>query len=332
MDVPRRSSARFPSLSADAGHYESFYLKAAHPSEGVGLWIRYTVHKRPGEGARGSLWCVLFDRSDEGAPWAVKHTSSDVGAREHEYIHVDDSVFAPGSVAGHAEGERRSASWDLSFDAGEEALHHLPRRWMYRAPIPRTKLLSPHPGARFSGRAEVDGHSVELDGWRGMVGHNWGAQHAERWIWMHGAGFAQDGEAWLDAALGRIKVGAYVTPWIANGVLSIGGERLRLGGPERARRTDVSDSPTRCDFALPGRGLTVQGTVEAPPGDFVGWVYADPDGSEHNTVNCSVADMRLTVSRPGRAPVSLDLEGGAAYELGMRETDHGIAIEPFPDG
>ena len=72
--------------------------------------------------------------------------------------------------------------------------------------------------------------------------------------------------------------------------------------------------------------------MEAPPGDFVGWVYADPDGSEHNTVNCSVADMRLTVSRPGQAPVALDLEGGAAYELGMRETDHGIAIQPFPDG
>jgi hypothetical protein len=235
-------------------------------------------------------------------------------------------------VTGLANGEGRSASWELSFDAGEEPLHHLPRRWMYRAPIPRTKLLSPHPAARFSGRAEVEGHAVELDGWRGMVGHNWGTQHAERWIWMHGAGFTQDAEAWLDAALGRIKVGSYTTPWIANGVLSVGGERLRLGGVERARRTDVSESPTRCDFALPGRGLTVQGTVEAARDDFVGWVYADPDGSEHNAVNCSVADIRLTVSQPAEAPIQLDLEGGAAYELGMRDTDHGIPIQPFPDG
>ena len=332
MAVPRRSSARFPALDQGAGHYESFYLKASHPSEPVGLWIRYTVHKRPGEEPEGSLWCTLFDRSEAGAPWAVKQTTSEVGAGEDDYIHVGDSVFAPGSVAGHAQGEGRSASWDLSFDAGEEALHHLPRPWMYRAPIPRTKLLSPHPGARFSGRADVDGHAVELDGWRGMVGHNWGAQHAERWIWMHAAGFAQDGEAWLDAALGRIKIGGYTTPWIANGVLSLGGERLRLGGPGRVRGTDVSESPTRCDFALPGRDLTVQGTVEASREDFVGWVYADPDGSEHNTVNCSVADMHVTVSRPGAGPIPLELDGGAAYELGMRETDHGIPIQPFPDG
>ncbi len=58
-----------------------------------------------------------------------------------------------------------------------------------------------------------------------MVGHNWGAQHAERWIWLHGAGFAEDQDAWIDVALGRIKVGPLTTPWIANGALCLGGER-----------------------------------------------------------------------------------------------------------
>ena len=76
----------------------------------------------------------------------------------------------------------------------------------------------------------------------------------------------------------------------------------------------------------------MQVSVEAGREDFVGWVYADPDGSEHNAVNCSVADMQLSVSRPGRDPLSLSLSGGAAYELGMRERDHGMAIQPFPDG
>ena len=31
-------------------------------------------------------------------------------------------------------------------------------------------------------------------------------------------------------------------------------------------------------------------------------------------------------------PVELVAEGGAAYELGMREQDHGVAIQPFRDG
>ena len=42
--------------------------------------------------------------------------------------------------------------------------------------------------------------------------------------------------------------------------------------------------------------------------------------------------MTLSLNRPGSAPVTLTLEGGAAYELGMREHDHGMAIQPFPDG
>jgi hypothetical protein len=222
--------------------------------------------------------------------------------------------------------------WDLTFEPGGEPLHHLPRRWMYRTPVPRTKLLSPHPDTRFTGRVEIDGRAVELDGWRGMVGHNWGSQHAERWIWMHAAGLGEDGGGWLDAALGRIKLGSFTTPWIANGVLSIDGERHRLGGPARARTTEVRESPERCEFVLPGSGLTVQGQVEAPREQFVGWVYADPDGSEHHAINCSVADMRLVVSRPGRPAIELRTGGGATYELGMREHDHGVAIQPFPDG
>jgi hypothetical protein len=42
--------------------------------------------------------------------------------------------------------------------------------------------------------------------------------------------------------------------------------------------------------------------------------------------------MTLAVSRPGLAPLTLNLAAGAAYELGMRERDHGIAIQPFSDG
>jgi hypothetical protein len=161
-----------------------------------------------------------------------------------------------------------------------------------------------------------------------MIGHNWGAQHAERWIWLHGE--SQSGD-WLDAAIGRIKLGPLTTPWIGNGAISLGGDRHALGGP--GRRIRVSEAPDRCEVVLPGAGLRVRGTVTAARKDVVGWVYADPDGSEHHTTNCSISDMRLTVERKGSAgPVELVVEGGAAYELGMRERDHGVPILPFPDG
>lgn len=324
-----RTSARFPEVETGTGHYESFYLKACHPSEPLGLWVRYTVHKRPGREPSGSLWCTLF--AEEG-PKAVKQTFARAGVPGGAYVGVGDSLFTADSVTGRAEGEGASASWDLTFEGSAEPFRHLPREWMYRASLPRTKLLSPHPDARFSGTAQIDGRGVELDGWRGMVGHNWGAQHAERWIWMHGAGFAGHENAWFDAALGRIKVGPLTTPWIANAVLSLDGERHRLGGPARIRTTEVREAPERCEFVLTGRDITVQGTAGARREQFVGWVYADPDGSEHHVVNCSISDMDLSVSRPGSGPLSLALRGGAAYELGMREHDHGMTIQPYGDG
>jgi len=215
------------------------------------------------------------------------------------------------------------AAWELALEGAEEPLFHLPASWLYRAPLPRTKVLSPAPAARFSGRIEIDGRSIEVDSWRGMAGHNWGAQHAERWIWLHG--LTPDGD-WLDAAIGRVKVGPLTTPWVANGALSIAGDRHVL------RRVRVTESPSHCTFTLSGRGVEVRGTVEAPPERFVGWVYADPDGSDHHAVNCSIAEMRLSVSRKGAAATELVVPHAAAYELGMRERDHGIEIQPYPDG
>jgi hypothetical protein len=224
------------------------------------------------------------------------------------------------------------ASWELSFGSDEAPLFHLARDWMYRAPVPKTKLLTPYPGARFDGTVRAGEREVTVEGWRGMIGHNWGTQHAERWIWLHGTGFEGAEEAWLDAAIGRIKLGLVTTPWIANGTLFVDGERHRIGGPEKARATRVTETPTRCDFLIPGGDVTVSGRVESDRKNFVGWVYADPDGPEHNTVNCSIAEMTLTLTGDGRPDRVLHLPAGAAYELGMRETDHGIPLQPFPDG
>jgi hypothetical protein len=310
--------------------YESWYLKASHPSEPLGVWIRYTTHQKPGGPERGSLWFTLFGPE----PLAAKVTpGADALSRgDGAFIRIGDGVFADGRVTGSA----LDASWDLTFEHHEPELRHLPREWMYRAPIPRTKLVSPFPAARFRGQVSYGDRTVDLDGWPGMVGHNWGAQHAERWIWMHGSSFENSGEdTWLDVAIGRVKIGPWTTPWIANGVLSLAGERHVLGGIERARATQVDERPDGVRYTLPGADLTIEGTAGAPRERFVGWVYADPDGSEHHTVNCSIAEMSLGVQRTdpaGQAPVTLATAHGAAYELGMRERDHGMEIQPYPDG
>jgi hypothetical protein len=322
MAAPHPTQARFPAVPLDAGHYESFYLKACPPVEPLGVWIRYTVHKRPGAAPNGSLWVTLFDGGAEG-PRAHKETRPGPTAGGADWIGVGEAAMRDGAAVGSIDG----ASWDLRFSTAEQPLFHLPRAWMYRTRLPRTKLLSPVPAARFDGSLQVDGRFVAVEGWRGVIGHNWGAQHAERWIWLHG--LTDDGD-WLDAALGKVKLGRFTTPWVARGAVSLGGRRHALGGP--GRKLAVREAPNHCEFEIGGRRLQVRGSVSAPHKDFVGWVYADPEGPEHNTVNCSIADMRLDVLRSDAPLLELAVKGCAAYELGMRERDHGIPIQPFGDG
>jgi hypothetical protein len=326
-----RTHAVFPDVARERGHYESFYLRASHPSEPLGIWIRHTVHKPPGAAPKGSVWFTLFEA---GGPRASKVTVGEdqLSVPPGDYIQIGDSEIGPGRAAGSAVTDQLAASWQLTFGEGAPAFRHLPREWMYRARVPRTKTLSPHPRTTFSGRVSVGDREIEVDGWPGMVGHNWGAEHAERWIWTNGTAFDSDGEAYLDAAIGRIKLGPFTTPWIGNGVLYADDELHRLGGIERTRSTVVRETPQGAQLVLPGKGVTVLGRVGAEPERFAGWKYADPDGGGHDVVNCSIASMTLSVERDGRPPLELHTEYGASYELGMRETDHGVPVQPFRDG
>jgi hypothetical protein len=323
------AEAVFPNAAPRRGMYESFYLRAVAPQEPVGVWIRYTVHKRPGAQAHGSLWCTVFDARRTGGPFQHKLTTAQLGVPDGGWISIGEATMGPAEARGTC-GE---ASWSLRFASSEPELRHLPRGLMYRAPLPRTKLTSPLPAASFEGTLELPGRTLDLHGWRGMVGHNWGAEHAERWIWLHGIDFAQDPDAWLDVAIGRVRVGPWQTPWVANGALSLDGRRIALGGLG-ARGLLVAETPGRCRLSLPGAdGLSVDAHIDTPAESIAGWAYADPDGSQHDVGNCSIASLTLTVRQPGAAPArTLHTDHGAAYELGMREHDHGVPIAPFTDG
>src|SRR4029077_20911458 len=96
----------------------------------------------------------------------------------------DGEAPAPGGGAdggsispGWARGRCGPASWSLQWDGDEAQLRHLGAPLLYRAPLPRTKLTSPAPCARFDGTIELAGRGpIAVEGWRGMIGHNWGAE------------------------------------------------------------------------------------------------------------------------------------------------------------
>jgi len=317
-------NARFPGFGAGGG-YESFYLRAVDPERPRGVWLRHTVHQAPGQAPVGSTWVTLLD-AEAGAPRTAKRSVPGPEPVAGGGVRIGESVFGADGVSGSAGAE---ASWDLRWEGEEPPLRHLPKAVMYSAPLPRTKLESPLPAARFAGHLTVGDTTLELDGWPGMVGHNWGAQHAERWIWLHGVAFEDAPDAWLDLSLGRVRVGPFTTPWIANGAVSVGGHRVRLGGATAHAR--VHEHPHALDLRLTGGHARLRLTVHSRLPQTVVWRYADPDGSEHHVANCSVAELEAVVHPDGGTPLTLRTIHGGAYELGMREHTHGLPVQPFDD-
>jgi hypothetical protein len=165
---PDPTDARFARVPASRGHYESFYLKACQPDGGLGAWIRYTTHKRPGAAPTGSLWFTLFDAAAD-APLARKATLPAPAAGGGDWIRIGGAAIGEGRAVGALDG----VEWDLRFESREPPLFHLPRSWMYRTSLPRTKLVSPAPAAGFHGSLSVDGRTLHWTagaGWSGTTG------------------------------------------------------------------------------------------------------------------------------------------------------------------
>lgn len=324
--------------------YESFYLRAVSPDEPVGAWIRYTAELAPGLTARGSLWVTVFD-GNAGAPFMHRQSGEELTVPGDDWIAIGNSSHlgpalaqgyiqlgeAAGCGAGPGPGidarsgwstEKASGAirWSLHIRPDAPELRHFKQSWLYRSPLPRTKLTSPMPAASFDGTIELPGRTLRLDGWRGMIGHNWGGEHAARWIWLHGIDFREDTSAWLDVALGRVLIAGRLTPWIANGAICLDGRWWRLGGLG-ARGLKVAESAGRCSLTLPGeRGLTFEAHVDTPVGSSAEWRYSDPgaagEAGAHDVVNCSVAALALNVRPRGEAATTLHTAHGGAYELG----------------
>jgi hypothetical protein len=330
-----RTRARFPEkVAAGGAHYESFYIKLTRPGGGQGAWIRHTVHQRPGEAASCAIWFVLFDAEADG-PRATKaqYGPEALSVPEGGYIRVAEAELGDGSAAGRIATDAFEVSWRLRFSDDHPPFHHLPRDFLYDASLPKTKFLSPYPNALFDGEISVAGETIDVAGWRGMIGHNWGAEHAERWVWVQGAAFEGHDEGdYFDMAVGRIKLAGLRTPWVGNANLVLDGAEHRLGGFERIASTRIAEEPTAARFSLKGSGVRLSGRVASEAKNFVAWIYADPVGPEHTTLNCSISDLELEVERDGMAPERLTVTEGAAYEFGSRDGGQGIPVQPYPDG
>lgn len=302
------------------GGYESWFVSARDSLPSRALWIRHT-RLRPRQGPESvALWCTVADRAEDRQPAVVKQVFA---------VFPAGTVAGAGRFRGEAIMGQRAARWDLAISDGGPPLRPLRPQVLYRAPLPRTKLEATVPDGVVTGVVEVDGRRVEVSGWRGTVGHNWGTEHADSWAWLHTAGFGTAPEGWLELVLARIRVGPARSPWTAMGALSLGGERIPLGGLGRRPRVDGYAGRLTAD--IPSPRARVRLSVTTGDDGAVAVAYADPRGGARTVRHAALATVELTLHRPGDREVTVTSRCGV-YEYGTRGDMRGVALQPLPAG
>jgi hypothetical protein len=299
--------------------YESWFLSARDPGSPAALWIRHTRH-RPRQGPESAaLWCTLAGRSLGYPPVVVKQVFAAFPA---------GAAAGPRQFRGNAVMGQRTAHWDLTISSPQPPLQPLRPAVLRHTPLPRTKLEASVPDGWVTGTLDVDGHTVAVSGWRGTVGHNWGSEHADSWIWLH-AEFGTVPGGWLELVLARIRIGRARLPWTAMGAVSLDGERIPLGGLGRRPRVDAR--PGRLTAGIPAPGARLALTVTTRDDDAVSVPYADPSGGIRAVRHAPLAGVELTLRRRHGRETALT-SGCAAYEYGTSQPAAGITLQPLPEG
>lgn len=324
----RWNACRFRRGSAD-GHYESFYLRANHPDEPLGFWVRYTIFSPKGrpDDAIGELWAVWFDgRTDRVVAVKEEHPIANcefdgtkLGAR------IARARLEDGRLTGRAERNGHHIEWDLTFGDAQPPLLMFPEA-MYGKSFPKAKSVVPGPNAIFEGTLTVDGERHELRGWRGSQNHNWGSKHTDAYTFGQVAGFENAPESFLECATAQVKIGPVWTPRMTLIVLRHAGQEYRLNTIRQALR--ARGEVEYFDWTLSSKTpeIEVSTRFHAPAAHFVGLTYYNPPGGTKTCLNSKIAEVEVTLRRPGAETITLQSGPRGLFEILTDDTRHGVPV------
>jgi hypothetical protein len=320
------------SRASQRGHVESYFLKANDPHRRRALWLKATIYatKRAPYAALAEAWAVAFDAYADHV--AVKSSIPFARARFSKTaldIDVDGVIFRPGEARGAVASGGRSVAWDLRLEGDAPPIVHYPP-WMYDAPLPSSKLVSPFPDLRVSGEAIVNGETWTLDRWPGLLGHNWGPRHTPEYAWGHcnsweGGNANQADELVLEGVSGRMKVGPILARLRTVICVRYRGVRYDLSSVRDLLRNRADVSPRRWTFAGQNDLIRVRGEMFASTDDFVGLFYVNPDDTMTHCLNTKLAHAEVELTVRGRAPFTARSRA-AALEIGTMDPRHGVRM------
>ncbi len=296
------------------GFYESFFLRANHPTRPLAFWIRYTIFSpksRP-QDALGELWAIYFD-GETNNHVAVKQ---EVPFREctfsptEFFVQIDGAQLKPGNLHGHAEpirfaqGKLREASPTSPEQSSEVQPCHAERS-----------------EASLAWDLTYEANAKPL------LLYNWGSKHTDSYAWGQVAGFDSHPRSFLEVATARLKIGPLWTPYMTLAVLRHDGKEFALNSLMQSLRAKGSFDYFTWKFKSATAEIALEGTISAPREAFVGLNYYNPPGGNKHCLNTKIASCQLILKdkRTGKEEI-LVTNSRAAFEILTSDRNHGVVI------
>ena len=311
-----------------AGHVESYFVRGNAPDRRLAFWLKATVFAPRKDSAVAELWCIVFD-AENGRYFSEKRTVPFAHATfggDPMQIEIGDGTFElrdNAHLKGTLHGEGGPCRWDITWQPQEGPLSQrlclLPSEKMVDGSFPRSTPLTPYPSVIMEGTIEVFGETIEVDGWNGMQGHNWGDEHAWEYAWGHCPFVDESGTpfCWVEGFSARTRIAGRPTPIISALVVRRGDEEYRFDRLVDLWRQEATIDLQEYAWHLRLRGAAgeVALTMQADPDEMVCLGYHNPDGRLSYCLNSKLARVDLRVNPTNEAAFECSSPHGGALEF-----------------
>ncbi len=315
------------------GHYESFFMRANHPSLPLAFWIRYTIfspNNHP-ENAIGELWAIYFNGINHTHVVVKKEVpiSKCVFDNHKFFVRIADSLLQPNQFIGDVATNGNTIAWSINFSGNSEPLFMFPEK-LYEGSFPKAKLLVGLPLAVFTGGLKVNNEIIDITGWVGSQNHNWGVKHTDNYAWGQVAGFDNNPESFFEVSTARLKLGPVWTPFMTLMVLRHKGKEFRLNSIMQALKANGRFKYFTWEFQSRNDEVEISGEIQAQPHDFVGLKYYNPPGGIKHCLNTKVASCIINIDylkgHGSQQSDWLETKNRTAFEILTDDNSHGIEM------
>lgn len=298
------------------GFYEAFYIQVNDPVSGMAWWFRYSVVvPREGRGLPyAALWAVQYDQSGARGPVAMKHiypVSHYRFEKDRFILYIEDGFLTNSHSTGKIKHGDRALEWDIQWTPVSNNFIHYPS-FLYKAPFPRTKVVSPHWATMGGGFIRWNDGEFFLKDALIHVGHVWGTSHSKKWVWIRSHGFEENPMVVFEGLWAPLfgSFGVSLCWFQVDGQLT---RFTDFGACWQLKRFLKNNE---WGLKMNNSRFKIEGAVTIDPSQVAGITYHDPDGSRRFCYNSKVSTIRMNVvDKKLKDKFTLTAPGTAAFEI-----------------